>query len=252
MRLPHDEAGAGPAVVLLHAGIVDRGMWAEHLQPLADAGFRAIAMDLPGFGEAPVAQGEDAPWNDVLDTIDALAVERATLVGNSYGGAVAQRVAVVAPELVGGLVLISSPADGIEPSPELEAVWEAEESALSDGDVDTAVTAVLDAWLRADSAPELRDRVAAMQRRAFELQSEAQPAGEGADPMHENLSSLERVTAPALVAVGEHDMADFHASAIALEDALPDAQRVVIPRARHLAPLEQPERVRELLLSFMR
>jgi 3-oxoadipate enol-lactonase len=251
MRLPHDDVGAGPAVVLLHAGIVDRGMWAEHLQPLADAGFRAIAMDLPGFGDAPVAQGEDAPWNDVLDTIDALALERATLVGNSYGGAVAQRVALVAPERVVGLVLISSPADGIEPSPELEAAWEAEEAALSEGDIDSAVTAVLDAWLPADAAPELRDRVAAMQRRAFELQSDAQPAGEGADPMQEGLSSLERVAAPALVAVGEHDMVDFHAAAIALEGALPDAERVVIQHAGHLAPLEQPERVRELLLSFI-
>jgi microcompartment protein CcmK/EutM len=36
--LPHDEVGAGPAVVLLHAGIADRTMWSEHLRPIADAG----------------------------------------------------------------------------------------------------------------------------------------------------------------------------------------------------------------------
>jgi hypothetical protein len=45
--LPNDEVGSGPAVVLLHAGIADRTMWAEHLQPLADAGYRAVALDFP-------------------------------------------------------------------------------------------------------------------------------------------------------------------------------------------------------------
>jgi pimeloyl-ACP methyl ester carboxylesterase len=67
-----DHAGAGPAVVFLHAGVADRTMWAELLEPLAEARFRAIAMDLPGFGEAPPAVLEDAPWLDVLETMDAL------------------------------------------------------------------------------------------------------------------------------------------------------------------------------------
>jgi 3-oxoadipate enol-lactonase len=95
--LPHDEAGSGPVLLLLHAGIADRTMWAEHLEPLAAAGYRAIAVDLPGFGEAPVAPGEQAPWADVLETMDALAIDRAALVGNSFGGAVALRIAAVAP-----------------------------------------------------------------------------------------------------------------------------------------------------------
>ncbi len=55
--LPHDELGSGPALVLLHAGIADRRMWSEHLAPLAEAGYRAIAIDLPGFGEAPPGTG---------------------------------------------------------------------------------------------------------------------------------------------------------------------------------------------------
>src|SRR4051812_34376934 len=60
--LPFDEVGEGPAVVLLHAGVADRTMWAEHLQPLALSGHRVVAMDLPGFGHAPVTPGEQAPW----------------------------------------------------------------------------------------------------------------------------------------------------------------------------------------------
>src|SRR3954468_21623634 len=55
-------------------------MWSEHLDPLARAGHRAIALDLPGFGDAPLPV-EQAPWRDVLATLDALGVGEAALVG---------------------------------------------------------------------------------------------------------------------------------------------------------------------------
>src|SRR4051812_22055117 len=113
-------------------------MWSEHLSPLAEAGHRAIAMDLPGFGEAPMP-AEQAPWRDVLETMEALGVERAALVGNSFGGAVALRVALTAPDRVASLLLVSAPAFDVDPSPELGAAWQAEESALEAGDVDAAV-----------------------------------------------------------------------------------------------------------------
>jgi pimeloyl-ACP methyl ester carboxylesterase len=225
-------------------------MWADHLQPLADAGFRVLAMDLPGFGEAPVPAIEDAPWLDVLETMDVLGVHRATLVGNSFGGAVAERVAVVAPERVLGLALISAPAAGIEPSPELQAVWEAEEAALQTGDIDAAVGVIVDAWTLPDAPAEVRERVATMQRRAFELQAGG-GAPEAPDPMENQPDALSRLTDPALVAVGEHDMPDFRQAAEQLALTLPRARLTVIERAGHLAPLEQPEAFRQLLLSFL-
>jgi pimeloyl-ACP methyl ester carboxylesterase len=198
-----------------------------------------------------VAQDEDAPWNDVLLTMDALGIERATLVGNSFGGAVAQRVAVLAPERIVSLALISSPASGIDPSPTLEAAGEAEEAALEDGDIDAAVAAVLVAWLLSDAPRDLRDRVAAMQRRAFELQAHVGWPPAGFDPLERDLDALSSVDAPALIVVGEHDMEDFHLAAGALERALPDAEKTVLPDAGHLAPLEQPRVFRGVLLPFM-
>src|SRR5690242_10750697 len=100
MPLPYDAEGAdGPAVVLLHAGIADRRMWSELLPELAAAGYRVIAPDLPEFGDADVGPGK-APYDAVLETMDGLGVEAAVLVGNSLGGAVALRVAAVAPERV--------------------------------------------------------------------------------------------------------------------------------------------------------
>jgi pimeloyl-ACP methyl ester carboxylesterase len=152
---------------------------------------------------------------------------------------------------VSSLVLVSSPAEGIDPSPELQAAWEAEESALESGDIDAAVSAVVEAWTLADAPAELRELVAAMQRRAFELQASAGAAPAAADPLEEDPTALARLEIPVLVAVGEHDMPDFHLAADELAAAIPGATRAVLAGAGHLAPLEQPQAFRELLLSFL-
>jgi 3-oxoadipate enol-lactonase len=248
--LQADEAGQGPAVVLLHAGIADRRMWAGHLEPLAAAGFRAIAPDLPGFGATPEPPGELAPWREVLATLDALGVETAALVGDSFGGAVALRVALVAPARVRALVLCSAQAPGLEPSPTLQAAWAAEEEAVERGDLDGAVASVVDAWTQPGAPAALRDYVADAQRKALELQLAAGDVEEAEDPA-EDAGALGRLAVPTLVLNGEHDMEDYHRSAETLAAAIPGARREVIAGAGHLAPLETPEAFRALLLAFL-
>jgi len=252
VTLPFDEVGTGPAVVLLHAGIADRTMWSEHLEPLAAAGYRVVALDLPGFGEAAVQPGEQAPWIDVLGAMRDLEIDSAALVGNSFGGAVALRAAVVAPAAVWGPALISAPAPGMEPSERLRAAWETEEAALDRGDIDAAVKAIVEAWTLPDAPQELRDRIAAMQRRAFELQAEANEVTEAADPLDERPEAVAELDVPTAVTAGEHDMPDFIESAKELGRALADGSYEPIPGAGHLAPLETPEAFRTLLVDFLR
>jgi pimeloyl-ACP methyl ester carboxylesterase len=215
--LPHDGAGSGPAVLLLHAGIADRTMWREQLEPLARAGYRALALDLPGFGAAPLAEGPQAPWTDVIETMDSLHVERAALVGNSYGG----------------------------------AAWDAESAALERGDIEAAVQAVVAAWTRPDAPVALRERLAAMQRLAFATQLAAGDQGEAPDPLEQDPQALTRLRTPALVAVGGHDMPDFLEAAEMLAQTLVNARHEVIEHAGHLAPLETPQDFTRLLLAFL-
>jgi len=245
--IPFDEAGSGAAVILLHAGVADRRMWEDLLPDLAAAGFHALAFDLPGFGEAEVEPGPQAPWNDVLMAMNELGIERAALVGNSFGAAIALRVAVVAPARVDALVLVGTPMPG-EPSERLAAAWKAEEEALVRGDVDAAVEAVAEAWTKPGP---VRDLVEEMQRRAFELQLEAGEVEDAPDPVEEDPESLTRIGVPLLAIAGAEDMPDFVTGADTLARVVPGARHVVVEGAGHLVPLEAPDEFRALLIDFL-
>jgi pimeloyl-ACP methyl ester carboxylesterase len=249
--LPCDDLGTGLVLVLLHAGVADRRMWTEQLKPLAGSGYRVIALDLPGFGEAPMAVEQDAPWADVLETLDWLAVERFALVGNSFGGLVAQRIAVSAPERVWALVLISSPDDALVPSAQLEAAWEAESAALELEDIEGAIQSVVEAWTLPDAPARLRLRVAAMQRRAFELQLQDGETPAGSDPLERDPGALARLEVAALILHGEREFSDFPEAARRLGSAIPGARVQAIPGAGHLAPMERPKVFREMLVDFL-
>jgi len=251
-RLPHDSLGSGDPVVLLHAGVGDRRMWSDHLGWLADAGYRAIALDLPGFGEAPIDPGPQAPWEDVLQTLRDLGLNSAALVGNSFGAAVALRVAAVAPAAVRALMLVSPPPLDADPSPTLSAAWEAEEEAVRRGDIDAAVAAVLDAWLQPEAPADLRERVAAMQRRALELQTAAGDVPGAPDPLEAHPEVLETLPMPVLTTAGEADMPDFKLGAAEIAGLVPDGRVEIIEGAGHLAPLEAPQEFRRLLLAFLK
>ena len=89
--------------------------WREVMAPIAATGRRAIAVDLPGFGEseAPGRVRHFGPNNAFYPTfvvalLDALNTQSAHLVGNSMGGAVAYMTAVTAPERVRSLTLAAS------------------------------------------------------------------------------------------------------------------------------------------------
>jgi pimeloyl-ACP methyl ester carboxylesterase len=253
MLLPSDEAGRGRPVVLLHARPTDRTMWGAHLPLLADAGVRAIALDLPGHGDALVPDDREvAPRTDVLDTLDHLGADRFVLAGNSLGALVALQAAVTAPERVQGLVLIGYRPHDQPPSPRLQAAWDAERTALAADDLDAAVTAGVEAWTSPGATDEVRAHAARMLRGQLTEQLAHGEPTLAADPLGEGTAALHTLTAPALVGVGEHDMPDFFEGGEGLARDLDAGETVIIPAAGHLAPLEQPAAFCTLLLDFIR
>lgn len=110
------ERGAGPAVVLCH-GFPGLGYSYRHqLSALADAGFRAIAPDMLGYGgsSAPADPSEytyERITRDLVGLLDALEIPDAVFVGHDFGAPAAWNVALRARARTRGLVLLSVPYD---------------------------------------------------------------------------------------------------------------------------------------------
>jgi pimeloyl-ACP methyl ester carboxylesterase len=117
VRVHYLDAGEvnAPAMVLIHGFASSNFVWHDVLVPLAEEGFRVVAPDLVGFGfSAKPRDGEytiEAQARAVVHLMDALGIECATLVGSSYGGAVAAVAALDYASRVRKLVLVGAVAN---------------------------------------------------------------------------------------------------------------------------------------------
>lgn len=245
--LHHVLEGAGPTVVLLHAGVADLRMWDAPAAALVAAGQRVLRCDLRGYGETPLAPGaaySDA--EDVLALVDGLGIVDYALVGASYGGYVAQQVATTTPDRVTHLLLLAAAGELAEPDQDLQAFWAEEGRLLEAGDVDGATALNVDTWLGPEAGDEARDLVRRMQHRAFEVQLAAGDV-DGRDlPV-----DPEALAMTATVVVGAHDFQFFRENARLLAERMPAATLVELPWAGHLPTVECPDEGVRLLLDAL-
>jgi pimeloyl-ACP methyl ester carboxylesterase len=114
LKLQYDSEGDGPLVVLLHGFPESRKTWTRQLPALAQAGFRAVAPDLRGYGESPKPHGI-AEYRvalvaaDVIELIESVGDDPCVLVGHDWGAAVAWHIAMMRPELIRKLVILNVP-----------------------------------------------------------------------------------------------------------------------------------------------
>ncbi|HVM41101.1 MAG TPA: alpha/beta fold hydrolase [Acidimicrobiia bacterium] len=111
--LYYNDAGEGPAVIMLHGGGPGASGWSNYsrnIEPFVDAGFRVILPDCPGFGQSDSFVVEEPRGlvnaRAVVGLMNALGIERASLVGNSLGGASALTFALEYPDRLERLVLM--------------------------------------------------------------------------------------------------------------------------------------------------
>jgi pimeloyl-ACP methyl ester carboxylesterase len=112
VKIHYNEAGSGPALVLIHGGGPGASGWSNYsrnIEPLSRH-FRVLTPDLPGFGKSDVKpRGSAMPaWyaTKMGEFLDALGIEKAHFVGNSLGGMVTLRLALDRPEKVDRMVLM--------------------------------------------------------------------------------------------------------------------------------------------------
>jgi pimeloyl-ACP methyl ester carboxylesterase len=112
IRLHIAECGSGPLVLLLHGFPEFWGAWRRQLTALADAGYRAVAVDLRGYGDSDKPPRGYDGWTlagDVAGLIKALGQTKADLVGHAWGGMIAWTVAALHPRLVRSVSALAAP-----------------------------------------------------------------------------------------------------------------------------------------------
>jgi pimeloyl-ACP methyl ester carboxylesterase len=114
IRIHIVEQGEGAVVLLCHGFPETSHSWRHQLSALAEAGFRAVAPDMRGYGETESPQAIDQYTllhlvGDMVGVLDALSVETAVIVGHDWGAPVAWHAALLRPDRFRGVVGLSVP-----------------------------------------------------------------------------------------------------------------------------------------------
>jgi pimeloyl-ACP methyl ester carboxylesterase len=251
-RLPaFVEQGQGAVAVLLLHGIGGGQLiWRDTLPALAAAGYRAAALDFPGYGASPGTPTLDAMVDAVQAVVTALAAERTVLLGHSMGGMVAQELLARSPAAVQGLVLACTSAAFGRPEGDWQARFVADR------------LAPLDAGLG----------MSGMARRLVPgMVSPAAPAAAGEFAVHvmsrvpeasyrtalraiaafDRREALPRIAVPTLCLAGEHDRTAPPDVMQRMAQRIPGGEYRCLDNAGHIANVEQPAAFHAAVISFL-
>ncbi|MGD3106259.1 alpha/beta fold hydrolase [Streptomyces sp. YGL11-2] len=243
-ELFYETAGTGPAVVLLHGGMLDQHMWDEQFAWLVNSGLRVIRYDSRGHGLSSTVTGDWANHDDLAALLDALDVPSAVLVGLSHGSRVALDTALAHPDRVTALALAAPGISGrafTDPFV-LEHIKEQVAAIGAPDGAERYVEHFLRMWVdgphRAPSAvhPGFRERMRASATANVEVHADG--VGAGLPIEVGAFDRLGEIRVPTIVLDGDLDSSDISANAHAIAVTVPDARRIRIPAAGHMVNLE--------------
>ena len=246
-----DSGGDGPPVVFGHGLLFSGWMFSAQVDALRDR-YRCLTVDWRGQGQSPPARSGgydmDTLTDDLVGVLDALDLGPVHYVGLSMGGFVGMRLAARHPERVRSLTLLDTSAgpedpDKITQYKLLSTVYrlvgmkpvagKVEPIMFAPGFGDApAERALIDEWMR-----QLRGVRRGGMKQAIR----------GVTDREAILPEIGRITAPTVVATGEHDVATPVAKAEVIAGAIPGSRLVVIPGAGHSSTIERPDAVTQIL-----
>ena len=262
--LAFDQAGRGPAVVLIHGHPFNRSMWAPQVAALQDR-YRVIVPDLRGYGESPVGVGSVGVGpvgvgpvgvgmvtmaelaGDIRALLDRVGVGPAALVGLSMGGLVLMELAAAEPDrwwALGFIATTAQPPSPRDAATRLDMARTAEEQGMG------PIAEMMGPRLFGPHPDRgLTEQVTAMMLATNPLGAAAALRGRAQRPDYRPV--LRTLRTHALVCTGDHDGYSTADVTAELAGCLTDPEVVLLKGAGHLPNLEQTEAFNDHLLAFL-
>lgn len=248
-RIFYEAAGHGPAVVMIHDGLLHRETWNAQFAAFAK-NHRVIRWDRRGYGRSDSPTAPFLNIDDLYALLTALGVERTSLVGCSFGSLVATEFALEHPEMVSSLVLVGPIVSGFAFSEHF-----ATRGGRGMPGRDAAVEQKIEYWTGIDPwivAPE--SEAARKTIRSLLVENPQNLAGSGRFARFPGWTSRGRlpdIDVPTLIVVGESDIPDVHAHAGVIQAGISGSKRVVLTHAGHLPHIEVPDEFNLVVLEFL-
>jgi 3-oxoadipate enol-lactonase len=241
-----DNHGDGPPIVLLHALSLDHRMWRDVYPHLAAVG-RVITYDLRGHGRArgaPKATSLDQLANDTQMLLDILEIEQADVYGASYGGAIAQHIALNYPERVRSLAIIAT----FSKAP--QALLESRAEAAERDGMEAQVGVSLMRWFFPATIAQNGWAVRYARECIRHARVEDWTAAWRTMARLDVFDKLGQLQMPTLVTGGKNDLSTTPDVMLEIARAIPNAIYKLIDPGTHMMILEQPAALSAELVAF--
>ena len=245
--------GAGSALVLVHGAGDNLGMW-YHQTSVFSASHRVIAYDVRGSGETESPEGDYSLSlfaDDAYELMKALDVPHACFLGYSMGGRIALEMAIRHPEMVKGLILVSTPVLAVgSPPPGGQGGRRGLPNMDPGGDIQTFAEMMTVAGF----SPGFRSANPAEFDRYMTVKLQNQPKGLGR--LMRSLGGLATqpdlggLKCPVLMVAGDNDSLISIERSIRAHEAIPGSELVVLPSG-HAVPIEAPHQFNAAVLEFL-
>ena len=265
-HLRYYEAGPSDAtpVVLLHGSGPGATGWSNfsgNIGVIADAGYRVIAPDMPGWGDSDAVATTDMDHDATLvELLDALGIEKAALVGNSMGAHTAIRFATLHPERISHLVTMGAslgrgaaslfgPGDG--PSEGLKVLVKAYRDASPENM--KALVEIMTYDKARFATPELtRARSEAALARPEHLHNYVEGLAHGAPiPIKVDRDKIPGIQTPTLLIHGKDDRVLHYEVSLWLLANIPNSRLVLLNRCGHWAMIEHADEFNRMVVDFL-
>lgn len=250
-KLYFEIAGKGPAIVLLHDGMVPCTIWDEQFQWLAK-NYRVVRYDRRAYGKSTDPAAPYSHIEDLNQVFTQLKIDNAIVFGMSSGGGLAIDYTLKYPEKVRGLVLVGAVVSGYGYSSHM-GTRGGHLIPLSER---SDIQKIHKYYIMDDPYEIYKENIKAKERVMEMMKPYMQKArGEGIPlkkPDRMALNYLPEIKVSTLILVGEFDIPDVHAHSGAINAGINGSSRLIIPGAGHLIPIEQPELFNAAVYGFLK